>query len=46
MEITDGVTIHNNRPAKVVRELTEIEILTNQGTADWYVKEVCKHKNN
>ena len=44
-EIPDGCMAFG-RPAKVVRELTEIEILTNQGTADWYVKEACKHKNN
>ena len=31
------------RPAKVVRDLTEIEILTNQGTAEWYVAEAQKH---
>ena len=41
-EIPDG-SMAFGRPAKVVRDLTEIEILTNQGTAEWYVKEAEKH---
>lgn len=43
-EIPDGCMAFG-RPAKVIRELTEIEILTNQGTAEWYVNESKKHKN-
>ena len=42
-DIPDG-SMAFGRPAKVVRPMTEIEILTNQGTADWYVKESQKHK--
>ena len=44
-DIPDG-SMAFGRPAKVVRELTEIEIMTNQGTAEWYVNEAGKHKNN
>jgi carbonic anhydrase/acetyltransferase-like protein (isoleucine patch superfamily) len=44
-EIPDG-SMAFGRPAKVVRELTEIEIMTNQGTAEWYVNEAGKHKNS
>ena len=42
-EIPDGCMAFG-RPAKVVRELTEIEIMTNQGTAEWYVTEAGKYK--
>jgi len=41
-EIPDG-SMAFGRPAKVVRPMTEVEILTNQGTAEWYVKESKKH---
>ena len=44
-EIPDG-SMAFGRPAKVVRELTEIEIMTNQGTAEWYVNEAGKYKNS
>ena len=41
-EIPDG-SMAFGRPAKVIRDLTEIEVMTNQGTAEWYVTEARKH---
>ena len=44
-EIPDG-SMAFGHPAKVVKPLTEFDILTNQATAEWYVQEAKKQGAN